>query len=81
VALSVQDGASYYLLGYSPEGKADSKYHKIEVKVNPPSSGSRVGGVTRSVNVTPVAPGDPTASHADSASAVCAFASSPDRPA
>src|SRR5216684_4284435 len=38
VALSVQDGASYYLLGYSPEGKADSKYHKIEVKVNRPGA-------------------------------------------
>jgi len=34
VALSVQDGASYYLLGYSPEGKPDGKLHKIEVKVN-----------------------------------------------
>ncbi len=34
VALSVQDGATYYLLGYSPEGKADGKFHKIEVKVN-----------------------------------------------
>ncbi len=36
VALSVQDGASYYLLGYSPETKADGKFHKIEVKVNRP---------------------------------------------
>jgi VWFA-related protein len=38
VAMSVQDGASYYLLGYSPEGKADGKYHKIEVKVNRPGA-------------------------------------------
>jgi VWFA-related protein len=38
VALSVQDGASYYLLGYSPEGKADGKYHKIEVRVNRPGA-------------------------------------------
>ncbi len=36
VALSVQDGASYYLLGYSPEGKTDGKFHKVEVKVNRP---------------------------------------------
>jgi VWFA-related protein len=36
VALSVQDGASYYLLGYAPEGKADGKFHKIEVNVNRP---------------------------------------------
>ena len=36
VALSVHDGASYYLLGYSPEGKTDGKFHKIEVKVNRP---------------------------------------------
>jgi VWFA-related protein len=38
VALSVQDGASYYLLGYSPEGKADGKFHKIEVRVNRPGA-------------------------------------------
>jgi len=38
VALSVQDGASYYLLGYSPETKADGKFHKIEVKVNRPGA-------------------------------------------
>jgi VWFA-related protein len=38
VALSVQDGASYYLLGYAPEGKADDKFHKIEVKVNHPGA-------------------------------------------
>lgn len=38
VALSVQDGASYYLLGYVPEGKADGKFHKIEVKVNRPGA-------------------------------------------
>ncbi|MBZ5541052.1 MAG: VWA domain-containing protein [Acidobacteriia bacterium] len=36
VALSAQDGASYYLLGYTPEGKADGKFHKIAVKVNRP---------------------------------------------
>ncbi|HET8922333.1 MAG TPA: VWA domain-containing protein [Candidatus Acidoferrum sp.] len=36
VALSMVDGASYYLLGYSPEGKPDGKFHKIEVKVNRP---------------------------------------------
>ncbi len=36
VTLSVQDGASYYLLGYYPEGKPDGKLHKIEVKVNRP---------------------------------------------
>jgi VWFA-related protein len=41
VELSVQDGASYYLLGYSPEGKADGKYHKIEVKVNRPGATAR----------------------------------------
>jgi hypothetical protein len=38
VALSVQDGASYYVLGYSTEGKADGKYHKIDVKVNSPGA-------------------------------------------
>jgi hypothetical protein len=38
VALSVQDGASYYLLGYAPEGKADGKFHKIEVRVNRPGA-------------------------------------------
>lgn len=38
VALSVQDGASYYLLGYMPEGKADGKFHKIEVKLNRPGA-------------------------------------------
>jgi VWFA-related protein len=41
VELSVQDGASYYLLGYTPEGKADGKYHKIEVKVNRPGASVR----------------------------------------
>jgi len=34
VALSVDDGATYYLLGYTPTSKADGKFHKIEVKVN-----------------------------------------------
>ncbi len=41
VALSVQDGASYYLLGYAPEGKADGKFHKIDVKVNRPGASVR----------------------------------------
>jgi len=41
VALSVQDGAAYYLLCYSPEGKADGKFHKIEVKVNRPGASVR----------------------------------------
>jgi VWFA-related protein len=36
VALSVEDGASYYLLGYTPAGKPDGKFHKIEVKVDRP---------------------------------------------
>ena len=36
VALSVADGASYYLLAYTPGGKPDGKFHKIEVKVNRP---------------------------------------------
>jgi VWFA-related protein len=36
VALSVADGASYYLLGYTPVGKPDDKFHKIEVRVNRP---------------------------------------------
>jgi VWFA-related protein len=36
VALSVQDGAAYYLLGYTPDAKPDGKFHKIEVKVNRP---------------------------------------------
>ncbi len=36
VALSVADGASYYLLAYAPGGKPDGKFHKIEVKVNRP---------------------------------------------
>jgi VWFA-related protein len=36
VALSVEDGASYYLIGYTPTGKPDSKFHKIEVKVDRP---------------------------------------------
>jgi VWFA-related protein len=34
VALSMAEGASYYLLGYTPQGKPDGKFHKIEVKVN-----------------------------------------------
>jgi len=38
VALSVQDGASYYLLGYAPEGRVDGKFHKIEVRVNRPGA-------------------------------------------
>jgi len=36
VALSLADGASYYLLAYTPQGKSDGKFHKIEVKVNRP---------------------------------------------
>ncbi len=36
VALSVADGESYYLLAYTPGGKPDGKFHKIEVKVNRP---------------------------------------------
>lgn len=36
VALSMADGASYYQLGYTPAGKPDGKFHKIEVKVNRP---------------------------------------------
>jgi VWFA-related protein len=36
VALSMADGSSYYLLGYTPQGKSDGKFHKIEVKVNRP---------------------------------------------
>jgi len=36
VALSAQDGAAYYLLGYTPASKADGKFHKIAVKVNRP---------------------------------------------
>lgn len=36
VALSVDDGEAYYLLGYTPTSKADGKFHKIEVKVNRP---------------------------------------------
>ena len=38
VTISVQDGASYYLRCYSPEVKADGKFHKIEVKVNRPGT-------------------------------------------
>jgi hypothetical protein len=30
------DGSSYYLLAYTPQSKPDSKFHKIEVKVNRP---------------------------------------------
>ena len=37
VSLSVGDGAAYYLLGYTPSGKADGKFHKIEVKVDRPN--------------------------------------------
>jgi VWFA-related protein len=36
VALSVDDGGAYYLLGYTPTSKADGKFHKIEVKVDRP---------------------------------------------
>jgi len=36
VALSMADGSSYYLLAYTPQSKPDSKFHKIEVKVNRP---------------------------------------------
>ncbi len=36
VALSTADGACYYLLAYTPQGKSDGKFHKIEVKVNRP---------------------------------------------
>ncbi len=36
VALSMQDGAAYYLLAFSPTSKVDGKFHKIEVKVNRP---------------------------------------------
>jgi VWFA-related protein len=36
VALSMADGASYYLLAYTPQGKSDGKFHKIEVKVSRP---------------------------------------------
>jgi hypothetical protein len=32
----MQDGAAYYLLAFSPTSKVDSKFHKIEVKVNRP---------------------------------------------
>ena len=36
VALSMADGSSYYLLGYTAQGKSDGRFHKIEVKVNRP---------------------------------------------
>jgi len=36
VALSMADCATYYLLAYTPQGKSDGKFHKIEVKVNRP---------------------------------------------
>ncbi|HUL14670.1 MAG TPA: VWA domain-containing protein [Terriglobales bacterium] len=44
VALSVDDGAAYYLLGYTPTSKADGKFHKIEVKVNRPDVNVRARG-------------------------------------
>ena len=34
VELSLQDGAAYYMLGYTPTSKLDGKFHRIEVKVN-----------------------------------------------
>jgi hypothetical protein len=37
VALSVDDGDAYYLLGYTPTSKADGKFHKIEVQVDRPN--------------------------------------------
>ena len=36
VQLSLEDGAAYYMLGYTPTSKLDGKFHKIEVKVNRP---------------------------------------------
>lgn len=36
VALSIQDGAAYYLLAFAPMSKVDGKFHKIEVKVDRP---------------------------------------------
>src|SRR5260370_1222964 len=55
VALSVADGASYYLLAYTPGGKPDGKFHKIEVKVNRPAATVRPRPGTH-----PVTSGDDT---------------------